>query len=263
MLENALVQFAGGEVVGKWYGSAPLADGGDWVHKGQPLQMKFNNHSMFGKPKPDDAVINKIGAAYSESLAKLTEICSKVQIVIDDGITSRNPLLKCKDKMFLGDVLYDHFSPTKRKNVDLRSILDILTKTRDGLRDNSELNKVYLFTAASKPKDKLAEDTLGMVKGYGVDNAAKQNRPLVKQADGMANTPNNKTEYRQGHIHLNYDKMKSKSDKDVITTIIHEATHRFCGTCDFAYGFQPKYQNLTDAERLNNADSHALFCMAV
>jgi hypothetical protein len=102
-----------------------------------------------------------------------------------------------------------------------------------------------------------------MVTSHEANDAKKQHRPLVKLGDGMANLPKKKTTYRMGHIHLNYDKMKSNPDKDVITTIIHEATHRFCGTCDFAYGTEMRYQNLTDPERLNNADSHALFCMAV
>jgi len=43
----------------------------------------------------------------------------------------------------------------------------------------------------------------------------------------------------------------------VAATIIHEASHKFCDTRDFAYSEDPAYRSLTLANALMNADSYA------
>ena len=44
-------------------------------------------------------------------------------------------------------------------------------------------------------------------------------------------------------------------------TIIHEASHKFCGTNDNAYFSEPKYQQLTPKQRINNADNYGELLM--
>jgi hypothetical protein len=46
-------------------------------------------------------------------------------------------------------------------------------------------------------------------------------------------------------------------------TIIHECSHKYTGTDDKAYHWDPKYATLSTKDALNNADSYAWFCMDV
>lgn len=46
-------------------------------------------------------------------------------------------------------------------------------------------------------------------------------------------------------------------------TVIHECSHKFNGTDDEAYHWQPAYPNLSVSDALDNADSYAWFCMDV
>lgn len=46
-------------------------------------------------------------------------------------------------------------------------------------------------------------------------------------------------------------------------TIVHECTHKYAGTDDKAYHWDPKFQTLGTKDALNNADSHAWFCIDV
>lgn len=46
-------------------------------------------------------------------------------------------------------------------------------------------------------------------------------------------------------------------------TIIHECSHKYTGTDDKAYHWDAKYATLSTKDALNNADSHAWFCIDV
>lgn len=46
-------------------------------------------------------------------------------------------------------------------------------------------------------------------------------------------------------------------------TIIHECSHKYTGTDDKAYHWDPKYATISTKDALNNADSYAWFCMDV
>lgn len=46
-------------------------------------------------------------------------------------------------------------------------------------------------------------------------------------------------------------------------TIIHECSHKYTGTDDKAYHWDPKYQTLSVKDALDNADSYAWFCIDV
>jgi Lysine-specific metallo-endopeptidase len=46
-------------------------------------------------------------------------------------------------------------------------------------------------------------------------------------------------------------------------TIIHECSHKYTGTDDKAYHWDPKYASISTKDALNNADSYAWFCMDV
>jgi hypothetical protein len=46
-------------------------------------------------------------------------------------------------------------------------------------------------------------------------------------------------------------------------TIVHECTHKYAGTDDNAYHWDPKFATLKPKDALDNADSYAWFCIDV
>lgn len=84
-----------------------------------------------------------------------------------------------------------------------------------------------------------------------------------------------------GRIHIRFGAYNAANtpvnQRNAATTIVHEATHKFCGARDWIYnggGFQghaafaaigvvPPLPAMTNAEGLNNADSYAEFVMAL
>src|SRR4029078_1630188 len=95
-------------------------------------------------------------------------------------------------------------------------------------------NRMYLFDAESKPdaKDKDSR-TAGYVVSYGLGVKGKKHRPTVKDR-------------RRAHIHINYTE---KDTMNMAATIVHEATHRFAGTGDFAYSHEAKFKDLQPDEQ--------------
>lgn len=63
----------------------------------------------------------------------------------------------------------------------------------------------------------------------------------------------------RGRIHVNFQWCTTRRAQRVGRTIIHEASHKFCGTRDHAYKYNPAYATLTQAEAWTNADSIACF----
>lgn len=58
-----------------------------------------------------------------------------------------------------------------------------------------------------------------------------------------------------GRIHIDFGKLANTND--VARTIVHEASHKFCGTQDHAY--HPNLGTLSNVNAKNNADSYAYF----
>jgi hypothetical protein len=66
------------------------------------------------------------------------------------------------------------------------------------------------------------------------------------------------------NIRLNFDMLSgitAPAKVKIAAMLIHEASHKFCLTYDFAYSHQPAYKTLTVGQALNNADSLAMFCL--
>jgi hypothetical protein len=64
----------------------------------------------------------------------------------------------------------------------------------------------------------------------------------------------------KGSIHINFTTLLGEAKYKhlhVARTIIHEASHKFCDTHDFAYSYEPAYATLTKPQAMTNADSHA------
>jgi hypothetical protein len=75
---------------------------------------------------------------------------------------------------------------------------------------------------------------------------------------------------KTGSIHidfgqlLNPDQLAQHANLHAACIIIHEASHKFALTADFAYAReQQKYANLSTAQKLNNADSYGYACISL
>ena len=65
---------------------------------------------------------------------------------------------------------------------------------------------------------------------------------------------------KNGRIHINFHWVTTRTAQRVARTIIHEASHKFCGTQDHAYKHDHgNYAGLTYQQAIANADSIACF----
>jgi hypothetical protein len=80
---------------------------------------------------------------------------------------------------------------------------------------------------------------------------------VVTTTDNLGNV------VKRGSIHIEFNLLKQALRPVVSMTIIHEASHKFCGTKDHAYAYDPDYKRLTKAQAADNADSYAYFCWSL
>jgi hypothetical protein len=232
--------------MGTWRGKAAVSSAGDWSH-GAEIHLKFHSYKSTKKVSSEDK--DKIGRAYSSAAQMVESALNGLRDARNDAIVT----------MYFGN------------NPPLLDIESVLRLTLNGLRDTSEGNKIFLFTKTSRPD--LGANTAGNVSSWnrqGTDAStqkwavSKRNLPVSpsfkKLQNGMDDIGQKYDAYK-GRIHLNLSHIRNREDDVVAMTIIHEATHRFAGTGDFAYkdGTLAWYQ-MTDAQKLNNADSYAHFC---
>jgi len=238
--------------MGTWKGKAPLSNRGDWAH-GALLQLKFNPHKSKNK-KISGEDVTKVGEAYSLAIDMIEKAYECTQRASAGQLASYDV-----PDAFVALEVRQIFDRYFGANPDYQTILGTLQSTMLGLKDNSKDNRVYLFDSQSKPEDGGDNRTAGYVMGYPNNYKPKRHRPEIQSHEKGAKA-GEKTPRRRGHIHVNYTLAKA----DLAVTVIHEATHRFAGTGDFAYEQEvQKWNDLSDAEKLNNADSFACFCRDV
>jgi hypothetical protein len=242
--------------MGIWRGTAPLSNGGDWSH-GAVLNLKFNSHSL-SSAEVSEADTKSIGDAYSLALQ---------MVFLANDQFQRD---RMKPDSHVVTVANRYFNKT---GFD-RYVKSVLNDTYTGLRN--AVNKdgrstIYLFTKTSKKGN--ATDA-GYIKNWPGRLDDKKHLPqgqryMRQDTDKTMDDINKpKVDAGKGHIHLNLSEIrKAKDGQQLIITIIHEATHRYAGTGDFAYypvdqkrSAAIKFNSMTDAERMNNADSYAYFC---
>jgi len=236
--------------MGKWRGTAPLSHRGNWTHA-PVLQLQYNNRSKFKKAKLNEQDIVMVGKAYDMAIIML-------QTAIDTTDNTDFGLEYSLNK-------YDQFSDTNKGvlkeyfgvNPEINQIKVTLLCTLQGLRDNSQQNRIHLFRQNMQNNSK----DLGYVSNASPTYQEKAHRPQVLSHDPANPQAGVKIPRARGHIHIN---LNVKSIEDLATTIVHEGTHRFTGTGDFAYYSEgQKFRNLTAAEQLNNADSYAMYCKVI
>jgi hypothetical protein len=154
-------------------------------------------------------------------------------------------------------------------NPNYMAILATLQLTKGGLLDVQwSANRIYLYSSESKPdKDGSNTTKVGYVSAHPLTHKARSYLPKVGvhlDAQGNQTQAGVKNLRKIGHIHVNVNVNSldtKRTEMDVAATIIHEATHRYAGTGDFAYEDEKvKWANMSAVERLNNADSYAMLC---
>lgn len=228
----------------KWRGQAAVAPGGDWSHAGE-LNLKAETH-------PGDAAA-KLGHAFGVAMRM--------------AATGLDVVKRCEtgDPAVLA-VLRRHFGNDAGKQAHLSAIGDALRATHKGMvaatradksPEQKALHVVHLF-------DRQAGNG-GQEQGYVRMHPPLQpgkiarGRPLI-QAHTDDEAPISSFDHRVGHIHLNLDPARGETLERLARTILHEATHRYAGTGDFAYAGSEGYDDLQGVARINNADSYAEFC---
>jgi hypothetical protein len=244
--------------MGRWKTKTPLSPNGSWTH-GAMLHLKYRNNAQ-KNPTVSAQDVRKVTKAYIMAEQMVGDAIIHAQDA-QGGRFAPCGLRTTED-------IFDHYfrvrSPGFPGAGGYAVIITTLTEARAGLNDPSEKNRLYLFDSTSKANDtRVTKDTGGYVASYFPSSpnfGAKwdKKRPLVKSHAVTAPRAFQTTQALKGHIHLN---IESGEVLDWATTIIHEATHRFSGTGDFAYVHETdKWKTLTWAEHLNNADSYAQAC---
>lgn len=67
------------------------------------------------------------------------------------------------------------------------------------------------------------------------------------------------TEQGVGNIHANDPLFSSNSKGEQADVLIHELSHYYAGTNDYAYEWQDKFDRLSQNEEMDNADSFSNF----
>ena len=133
-----------------------------------------------------------------------------------------------------------------------------LTKgnSADWLRLFKHLKQVFLLIGQGICGNLILVDVPSVDKADGTKGQVGfSNATPLDDAD-----PNGLRIADRGRIHINFQWCTTRTPQRVGRTIIHEASHKFCGTRDHAYKWDTAaYQGLTEAEAWSNADSIACF----
>jgi hypothetical protein len=252
--------------MGIWRGSAPLSPGGDWSHG---VHLKFNAHRAGSFEERPDAA-GKIGHAVGLAIAMAERGLAAVKEIgrarAEDHARHPgwNPLVEC-------------FGSDAWKRANLDAIVETLGATARGLREavradqtleERRASEIQLFDRNSKPADpKRPGNEHGYVRDYPVDDKTKAKRPTIAATPDILQSLREegdlarKVKRRVGHIHISLDNARADTVERLARTILHEATHRYAGTGDFAYADHAgEFHGATTAERINNAGSYAEFC---
>lgn len=190
------------------------------------------------------------------------------------------------------DVLHHHFglpAPARSWQADVTTIAQNLLRIYVGLTTPLSIADAHQTIFGLTRKNELAcfeadleikvllDPTLSEKEVSELRDAAKQGATRAgleksfqtsglvpkkkKFTDASYDGPNRAKRLRaqdQGSIHINFPTLLDQSgvpEASVAKTIIHEASHKFCDTRDFAYADQPAYRQL-GADAIRNADSY-------
>ncbi len=143
-------------------------------------------------------------------------------------------------------------------------MLDNAIVTLQGAKKTpNELVEKYFGISGTSPADEQKLDLL-INKFAGLreksDDVTFQIDHADPDTDGTAWTSYDpETEQGVGNIHVNNPLFSSNPKGEQSDVLIHELSHYYAGTDDHAYQWEDKFNNLTQNEKLDNADSFSNF----
>jgi len=151
-----------------------------------------------------------------------------------------------------------HASTVKKETLSNARELLALAATRYPANNLPAATRMGVFMFAEQQAVESSKTTAGFVQPRKAVVAKMSPEEFVRR---KSNEPTAKLQPQdKGSIHINFTTLLGEAKYKhlhVARTIIHETSHKFCDTRDFAYSYEPGYTTLTKARAMNNADSHA------
>jgi hypothetical protein len=221
-----------------------------------PEQYKaiFRYHST--RPPSDDMVF-QLAASLQLARRMSRAAATKVIAVLNGDVTpARAELVR--------QVMRYHLRADVNSSARVhKRITSVLNGTAKGLSEPVQLSDVlshYIWNLYEVYHDGLNWDDarIELEGDYREDNPARSRGGYVEVKEGDEVFLNlTRTVTRVGSIHIEFSYAAVYPRRFLAHCIVHEATHKFAGTDDYAYTDEDKYAGLTGERRLNNADSYA------
>lgn len=222
-----------------------MSNRGDWTH-GPQLDVHYKGSNA----PPTQAESDMLKEAYDFALDMAAEAIAEIRKSSGGNHTQWTGALMATET---NDRLLDHYFGPKLDALDYNIILTTMLDTRRGLLDNSGTNRLTIYNKNTTRN--------GFVRTYSANNNYNADRPIVNSHNFKNKIAGQLKPKRKGHIHLNLNRGSSLA---MARTLLHEATHRFSGTADFSYLWDAaKFNGLSKAEKINNADSYAHYAVSV
>lgn len=190
----------------------------------------------------------------AENQAGLEAWMAKLGNVVTDAMSVLQAAIMAPDGPAKSAAIETYFltDPTP-DSADVLTIKNLLNKTLNGLKLGQFGVKIHDKVGMSKPNE------VAFVRPVPTTQRRpeKPHHNIRVDAEGMRQ--------KVGAVHYSLATLE-KGGALVTRVMIHEATHKFCATRDHSYysvreGLQLK--PMTKAEALNNADSYAMYAMAM
>ena len=214
----------------------------------------FRYHSS--RP-PTDQMVFQLADSLQLARRMSREAAKKVTAVLNGDVTPEKAEL-------VRQVLRHHFRADVSSSTRTQTkIASVLTSTADGLAGHVQLSDVlsrYMWNLYEVYIDGHTwDETRVRLKGeYRKDNPQEPRGGYVEDRTRKEEFLNaTRTTVKSGNIHVEFSYAAVYPKMFLAHVIVHEATHKFGGTDDYAYTEEDHYARLRLAERINNADSYA------
>jgi hypothetical protein len=194
----------------------------------------------------------------AENQAGLEAWMGKLGNVVSDAMSVLQAAIAAPDGPEKSAAIETYFltGPTPDSS-DVLTIKNLLNKTLTGLKSGQFGVKIHDKVAMNQAKEAAFVRPVGTMLRRPDNPQKKPHHNIRTKADG--------TRDKVGAVHYSQRTLETGGPL-VIRVMIHEATHKFCATRDFSYYSVPEgvqLKPMTKAEALNNADSYAMYAMAV
>jgi hypothetical protein len=220
----------------------------------EPYNALFRYHST--RPPTDDMVF-QLAASLQLARRMSRAAARKITALLNGDVTPERAEL-------VRQVMRYHLKADVNSSVRVqKKITSVLNRTPDGLAGHVQLSDVlsrYIWNLYEIYQDGRSWDDARIeIDGfYREDNPSRSRGGYVEVKDGEEVFLNlTRTVTKVGSIHIEFSYADLYPRRFLAHCIVHEATHKFADTDDYAYADEDEYAGLTREHRINNADSYA------